>query len=116
MREMPDLTPLAPCEKVRLQRDYYVRVAGNDYSVHPHAIGSFCEVSYNLEEVVVKSSGQLLARHRRAWGSGLTISDPSHVSAASEMRLLCQMRKPPSKDEDLFRDPSDYDSHFGVTI
>ncbi len=116
MREMPDLAPTTPCEKVRLQRDYYVRVAGNDYSVHPRAIGSFCEVSYNLAEVVVISSGQLLARHRRAWGSGLTITDPSHVSAAAEMRLLYQMRKPPSKDEGIFRDLSEYDSHFGVMI
>ena len=32
MREMPDLAHTTPSEKVRLQRDYYVRVAGNDYS------------------------------------------------------------------------------------
>lgn len=116
MREMPSLDPLAPSEKVRLARDYYVRVAGNDYSVHPRAIGSFCEVSYNLEEVVVTSQNQLLARHRRAWGSGLTVTDPSHVSAASEMRMKYQMRKPLAKDEDLFRDLSEYDRYFGVMI
>jgi hypothetical protein len=30
---------------VRLRRDYYVRVADNDYSVDPTAIGQLVEVS-----------------------------------------------------------------------
>jgi len=37
---------------VRLGRDYYVRVAGNDYSVDPTMIGRIVETHAGLDEVV----------------------------------------------------------------
>ncbi len=45
---MVDLPPVAPAvglsDRVRLGRDYYVRVASCDYSVDPRAIGRFVDV------------------------------------------------------------------------
>ena len=43
-----------------IPRDYYVLVAGNDYSVHPTAIGHIVEVSADLERVLVR---QVRPRH-----------------------------------------------------
>ena len=48
---MLTLPPVAPVVRsvttVRLGRDYYVRVAGNDYSVDPSAIGQLVEVTHH---------------------------------------------------------------------
>jgi hypothetical protein len=45
---MLDLPPVGPAvgftDRVRLPRDYYVRVLGNDYSVDPRWIGRFVDV------------------------------------------------------------------------
>ena len=44
---MTGLPPVPPTVgltgRVRLARDYYVRVAGNDYSAHPSAIGRYVD-------------------------------------------------------------------------
>ena len=62
---MLTLPPVAPVIEtvtaVRLGRDYYVRVAGNDYSVDPTAIGQLVEVRTTLAEVTVARSGRVLA-------------------------------------------------------
>ena len=59
---MLTLPPVAPVVEtvtaVRLGRDYYVRVAGNDYSVAPTAIGQLVEVRTTLAEV--PSSAQVV--------------------------------------------------------
>ena len=51
------LPPIAPVvgfqHRVRLSRDYYVRVVGNDYSVDPRVIGRLVDVHTSLSEVVV---------------------------------------------------------------
>lgn len=51
------LPPVAPStglrQVVRLPRDHYVRVAGNDYSVHPAAIGRLVRVHAGLDRVQV---------------------------------------------------------------
>ncbi|MGH9045247.1 MAG: Mu transposase domain-containing protein [Acidimicrobiales bacterium] len=43
--------------RIRLGRDYYVRVDTNDYSVDPRAIGRFVEVAADLERVEDSAGG-----------------------------------------------------------
>src|SRR3978361_140178 len=46
---LPPVPPVTEtATSVRLGRDYYVRVAGNDYSVDPSAIGQLVEVTTTL--------------------------------------------------------------------
>jgi len=115
------LPPLAPAHgftaRVRLPRDYYVRVAGNDYSVHPTAIGRMVEVAADLEAVRVHLDGRVVAEHQRSWGTALTLTDPEHVAAAARARQAFQEpRTAPSVVEVVQRDLADYDDAFGVDI
>ncbi|NAZ83803.1 IS21 family transposase [Kineococcus sp. R8] len=91
------LPPIAPvvgiAHRVRLARDYYVRVTGNDYSVDPAVIGRFVDVHAGLHEVVVTcpaahSAGRSVevARHSRCWANRVTITDPAHVQTAKALR------------------------------
>ncbi|PWD94414.1 IS21 family transposase, partial [Dietzia maris] len=58
---MLPVPPVAPAlghrTWVRLGRDYYVRVAGNDYSVDPTVIGAMVEVTADLDRVLVRCQG-----------------------------------------------------------
>jgi len=115
------LPPLAPAHgftaRVRLPRDYYVRVAGNDYSVHPTAIGRMVEVSADLEAVLVRLDGRVVAEHQRSWGTALIVTDAEHVAAAGRLRQAFQAPRPaPSVVEVVARDLADYDAAFGVEI
>jgi hypothetical protein len=74
--------PVGFTTRIRLPRDYYVRVFGNDYSDDPSAIGRMVDVHANLTQVTVRLNGQVIAAHERAMGSAATITDPEHVSAA----------------------------------
>jgi transposase len=59
--QMLALPPVPPAVEVvtsvRLGRDYYVRVAGNDYSVDPDAIGQLVDVRTTLARVTVSRAG-----------------------------------------------------------
>ncbi|MDI6908210.1 IS21 family transposase [Nocardioides sp.] len=115
------LPPVAPAHgfaaRVRLPRDYYVRVFGNDYSVHPTAIGRMVDVVADLDLVIVRLEGRVIADHPRAWGTALTITDPDHVSAAARLRDAFQTpRGMPTEAAVVLRDLADYDSAFGVNI
>jgi len=69
------LPPLAPPAglrlRVRLPRDYYVRVHGNDYSVHPAAIGRMVDVLVDLELVSVRLEGRVIAEHQALRGRSI---------------------------------------------
>ena len=120
---MLPLPPVAPVvgwrNRVRLGRDYYVRVDASDYSVDPNAIGRLVEVFADLERVQVRAEGRLVAEHDRVWARGLTVTEPAHVAAAKLLRE--QFRQPralPARDDqtqDLARDLADYDRAFGLT-
>lgn len=115
------LPPVAPAHglaaRVRLPRDYYVRVSGNDYSVDPSAIGRMVDVTADLERVRVRFGGQLIADHARSWANAATITDPEHVQTAQRLREAFQQpRQAPALDEGLVRDLADYDTAFGVSI
>ena len=87
---MTALPPTPPqvglTHRVRLGRDYYVRVAGNDYSVHPSVIGRFVDITAGLSDVVIGCGEVTVADHTRSWANHVTIADPQHVRAAKELR------------------------------
>jgi hypothetical protein len=117
---MLPLPPVPPgvgwVNRVRLGRDYYVRLDSCDYSVDPALIGRFVDVSADLGRVEVRHEGRLVAAHDRVWARGMTISDPAHVTAAKVLREQFQQPRPaPDPHDGLVRDLADYDRAFGLT-
>jgi Mu transposase-like protein len=101
--------------KIRLGRDYYVRLDTNDYSVDPQAIGRMVDVAADLDRVRIRLEGRVIAEHRRVWARGMTITDPAHVEVAARLRK--QFQQPSIHavvGDDLVRDLSDYDRAFGL--
>lgn len=101
--------------RVRLGRDYYLRLDTNDYSVDPAVIGRIVEVSGDLERVKVRADGRLVADHARMWARGQTITDLAHVQTAAVLRK--QFQQPAcdvDPDDGLARDLADYDRAFGL--
>jgi len=116
---MLPLPPVAPVvgwvNRVRLGRDYYVRIDSSDYSVDPAVIGRFVDVTANLFRVEVRHEGRIVAAHDRVWARGMTITDPVHVAAAKVLREQFQRSRPaPDPHEELVRDLADYDRAFGL--
>jgi transposase len=100
--------------RVRLGRDYYVRVDTNDYSVDPHHIGRIVDVAADLERVRVRMDGRLIAEHERLWAHGMTLTDPDHVEDAARLRRQYQQPHLAAADDGLARDLADYDRAFGL--
>lgn len=96
--------------RVRLGRDYYLRIDGNDYSIDPQAIGRFVDVVATPTRVVATCTsltapttatgtatgagagagagpgGVVVADHQRCWARRQTVTDPGHVGAAKDLR------------------------------
>jgi len=87
---MLPLPPVAPQVgwrvSVRLPRDHYVRLDGNDYSVHPGVIGRRVEVIADLQRVRAVCDGRLVADHARSWAKHQTFTVPEHARAAAALR------------------------------
>ncbi|PVZ53838.1 IS21 family transposase [Arthrobacter sp. H-02-3] len=116
MLVLPPVPPVTGfATRVRLPRDYYVRMGSNDYSVHPQAIGRFVDVAADLETVTISLEGRCVGSHSRSWGAGLTITDPDHVEAARTLRKAFQ-NPAPTADTAGLRDLADYDRAFGVVV
>ena len=116
---MLPLPPVPPAvgwvNRVRLGRDYYVRVDSNDYSVGPAVIGRFVDVTADLSRVEVRHEGRLVAGHDRVWARGMTITDPAHLTAAKALREQFQHPRAAGGAEDgMTRDLADYDRAFGL--
>lgn len=116
---MLPLPPIAPTvgwvNRVRLGRDYYVRVDSNDYSVDPAVIGRFVDVHADLSRVEARHEGRLVAAHDRVWARRQTITDPAHVHTAKQLREQLQLPRPVADPpEELMRDLADYDRAFGL--
>ncbi|PWJ27026.1 transposase [Branchiibius hedensis] len=116
---MLPLPPVPPAvgwvNRVRLGRDYYVRVDSSDYSVEPNVIGRFVDVHADLARVEVRHEGRLVAAHQRVWARGMTITDPAHVAAAKVLREQFQLPRPAADpDQELARDLAEYDRAFGL--
>jgi hypothetical protein len=102
--------------KIRLGRDYYVRLDTNDYSVDPTVIGQMVDVIADLERARVRAEGRLVADHARVWARGTTVTDPAHVEVAAWLRNQFQQPRAVVRDhDDLARDLSDYDRAFGLS-
>jgi hypothetical protein len=116
MLRLPPVPPVTGfASRVRLPRDYYVRMGSNDYSVHPQAIGRFVDVTADLETVTISLDGRCVGSHARSWGAGQTITDPDHVEAARTLRKAFQNPEPAGEAAGL-RDLADYDRAFGVVL
>jgi len=100
--------------RIRLGRDYYVRVDTTDYSVDPHAIGRIVDVTADLHRVRVRLEGRLVADHPRSWARGGVVTDPAHVAAAAGLRAAFKAPRPIAEAHDLGRDLLDYDRAFGL--
>ncbi len=116
---MLTLPPLAPGtgwrSTLRLPRDHYVRLDGNDYSVHPAVVGRRVEVLADLERVRVHCDGRIVAAHERCWARHQTLTDPAHLAAAKTLRLArLAVLPPPARTEVENRALSDYDAAFGL--
>ena len=99
--------------QVRLGRDYYVRVDSNDYSVDPAAIGRQVTVTADLHRVQVRCDRRIVADHARVWARHMTVTDPTHVAAAQQLRA--KFGGPQARDDSpLLRDLADYDRAFGL--
>ena len=113
------LPPVPPAvgftASVRLPRDYYVRVGGNDYSVDPSVIGSMVAVHADLAAVTVTCQGRTVATHRRCWATGQSITAAEHVATAKRLRDHYNRPTAPARD-DLVRDLADSDTAFGVDL
>jgi transposase len=87
---MSVLPPVAPvvglANRVRLGRDYYVRVDTNDYSVDPRVIGRLVDVTASPTRVSVTCEGAAVADHERCWAGRIVVTDPAHVAAAKTLR------------------------------
>src|SRR5205814_7106175 len=81
------LPPVAPpvglSHRIRLGRDYYVRVDTVDYSVDPRMIGRFVDVTASPQEVTVCCDGQVAARHHPSWAQHGVVTDPTHAATAA---------------------------------
>jgi transposase len=107
----------------RLARDHYLRLDGNDYSVHPSVIGRRVEIIADLHQVRVLCDGQQVADHERLWAKHQTVSDPVHVEAAKLLRRkhldvarATVERHPTIAQPDVeVRCLADYDTALGLT-
>ncbi len=101
--------------RIRLGRDYYVRLDTTDYSVDPHAIGRIVEVTADLQRVRVRLEGRVVADHPRSWTNGGVVTDPAHVAAAAGLRAAFKASRPVTGEvHGLDRDLLDYDRAFGL--
>jgi len=91
MLGLPPIPPqLGWVNRVRLGRDYYVRVDTNDYSVDPTMIGRLVDVHADLDRVRVRAEGRVIADHARVWARSMTITDPGHLETAAQLRKSFQ--------------------------
>jgi hypothetical protein len=109
--------------RIRLSRDYYVRIDGNDYSVNPAAIGRFVDWIATPALVAVTCAEQIVATHERVWGSGATVTDPEHRSIARALRTEfattrahATTRSHPDGHVVAIRALPDYDALYGVVF
>jgi len=115
MLALPPVPPVVGWRsQVRLGRDYYVRIASNDYSVDPTAIGRVVDARADLDRVRVRLDGRLVAEHPRLWARGVTVTDTAHVATAARLRRQFQQPRPRPEVDELVRDLADYDKAFGI--
>lgn len=125
MTLLPPFPPVTGFQnRVRLARDYYVRVDGNDYSVDPRVIGRLVDVTATLTRVIVVCEGTTVADHERCWAKHQNITDPAHVTHAKGMRTEFarekrgqeQQRRTRRESQVRFLTLDEYDALYGNTF
>jgi transposase len=116
MLAMPPVPPAIGWRaSTRLARDHYIRLDGNDYSVHPSVIGRRVEVIADLTRIRVHCDGRLVADHERLWAKHQTVSDPVHVAAAKALRRkYLDVARRTAQPEVEVRCLADYDTALGL--
>lgn len=126
MTPLPPVPPVTGLQtRVRLGRDYYVRIDGNDYSVDPRVIGRLVDVTATLDRVISVCEGRVVADHLRCWARHATVTDPAHVQTARGLRSAFtaakrdherSLRAGPAGPAVAFRALPEYDVLFGVDL
>jgi transposase len=116
---MLPLPPVPPAvgwrHSTRLPRDFYVRLDGNDYSVHPSVIGRRIEVVADLDRVRAFCDGRLVADHPRVWARHQSLTAAEHDTAAKQLRRERIDRSLPVNEPEVqTRDLTDYDEALGT--
>jgi transposase len=117
MLALPPVPPVVGWrQSLRLPRDHYVRLDGNDYSVHPAVIGRRIEVVADLGRVRAFCAGRQVADHERIWARHQTITDLEHLAAARALRrdrleLIHSSTVEPQVEQ---RCLADYDAALGL--
>jgi transposase len=116
---MLPLPPVAPATgwrtSGRLPRDFYVRLDGNDYSVHPSVIGRRIEVIADLDRVRAYCEGKVVADHVRVWARHQSLTLPEHDAAAKQLRRdHLGLVRPAAEPEIEIRCLDDYDAALGL--
>lgn len=124
MLPLPPVTPsIGLNHRIRLGRDYYIRVDTVDYSVDPQVIGRFVDITASPETVTAFCDGQLVARYVRSWAKHGVVTDPIHAATAARMREALALdrqkraaatRHHPDGHAVALRALPDYDALFGV--
>jgi transposase len=89
MRPLPEAMPRTDRRWVlRVPPQPYLRFDRNDYSLDPRLVGGRVEVRAGQRAIVAVSldTGEVTAKHRRAFAGGLTFTDPAHQRALEELR------------------------------
>lgn len=118
----PMLPPIGLKHRIRLARDYYVRVDTVDYSIDPRVIGRFVDITASPQTVTAYCDGQVVARHNRSWTKQDVVTDPDHAALAAQLRASFaqdrqrreQGRRHPDGHPVALRALPDYDALFGV--
>jgi transposase len=126
MISLPPIDPqIGLKQRIRLARDYYVRVDTVDYSVDPRMIGRFVDVTASPQRVEVRCAGRVVAEHPRCWAKQAVITDPAHVELAAQLRRnfardraardsAARLRQHADGHTVALRGLPDYDALFGV--
>ena len=97
MIPLPPVPPVTGWHRtVRLPRDYYVRLDGNDYSVDPAVIGRRVEVTADLCRIRVTCDGLIAADHERIWPSTRPSPTPRTWPPRRRCRLPAGWRRSPA--------------------
>jgi transposase len=117
MLSLPPVPPVTGWRSsTRLARDHYVRLDGNDYSVHPAVIGRRIEVTADLARVRVFCDGNVVADHERVWARHQTLTLPEHAAAGKALRSArVGILRPAAEQQVATRVLSDYDDALGTT-
>lgn len=120
MAVLPPMPPVTGFKhRVRISRDYYVRLDRNDYSVHPSMIGRLVDFTLTMDRVIGVCDQQVVADHPRCWAKHQVITDPEHVQVAATLRsAFNKIRRTTARETHepvvQSRPLSEYDKLFGL--